>query len=250
MFKTSILSTHQTDKFKTHNDDSITFSSFPSSEATFLCSNIMTTLTSTLKGQKNLSAPQSIQWFVGNIFSSKPPLLSLWTCCRQLRESQPSRVQHYEKFLLLATWHGHPWANNISYDLLYIVVVGFVFWQQEIKISEVGKFVVYLKACRAKGSSSANGQKLKNGRQQWTVSTFPFYPREESPSPSTKGRIQSSPPFPARLRLFVSFPCLLLPAGLCLLVLSLLLSAAPAPLAPLSPPPLAPLVHATQLCCS
>ena len=36
-----------------------------------------------------------------------------------------------------------------------VVVVGLVFWQQEMKISEVVKFVVYLKACRAQGSSSA-----------------------------------------------------------------------------------------------
>ena len=65
-----------------------------------------------------------------------------------------------------------------------------------------------------------------------TILTFPFSPREESLAPSTKGRIKSSPPFPTRLRLFVSFLCLLQPASLSLLVLSLLLPAAPAPLAP------------------
>ena len=70
-----------------------------------------------------------------------------------------------------------------------------------------------------------------------TILTFPFSPREESPSPSTKGRIQSSPPFPARLRLFVSFLCILQPASLSLLVLALLLLAALTPPAPWSPPP-------------
>ena len=42
----------------------------------------------------------------------------------------------------------------------------------ETKISEVEKFVVYLKAYRVQGCSSANGQKLKKCRQQWTVSNF------------------------------------------------------------------------------
>ena len=85
-----------------------------------------------------------------------------------------------------------------------------------------------------------------------TILTFPFSPRKESPSPSTKGRIQSSPPFPPRLRLFVSFLCHLQPASLCLLllVLSLLLPAALTPPAPWSLPPLAPQAGAIQLCCS
>ena len=60
-------------------------------------------------------------------------------------------------------------------------------------------------------------------QQQRTDSTYAFSPREESPSPSTKGWIQSSPPFPAWLRFFVSFLCLLLPADLSLLVLLSLL---------------------------
>ena len=43
-----------------------------------------------------------------------------------------------------------------DFNFSYIVVVGLVFWQQEMKISEVVKFIVHLKACRAQGSSSAN----------------------------------------------------------------------------------------------
>ena len=54
----------------------------------------------------------------------------------------------------------------------------------------------------------------------------------------------------SRLRLFVSFLCLLQPASLSLLVLSLLLLAALAPPAPWSPPPWAPPAGATQLYCS
>ena len=109
-----------------------------------------------------------------------------------------------------------------------VVVVGLVFQQQEsVKSELIEKLFIGSYSSRSYvGSSSANGQRCRKTKLNKS-SHFPFLsPREENPSPSTKGRIQSSPPFPARLRLFVSF---LLPAAcLCPCLSALLHHPAPA----------------------
>ena len=68
---------------------------------------------------------------------------------------------------------------------MFKFVVGLLFWQQKVK---------YLKSANLLCIWEIKQQK---DRQQWTVFTFPFSPREATPSPSTKGHIQSSPPFPS-----------------------------------------------------
>ena len=85
-----------------------------------------------------------------------------------------------------------------------MVVVGLFFQQQEnVKIWIICE-IIYCKLFEPK----APHQQMVNDVEKLNINKsfhFPFLsPREESPSPSTKGRIQSSPPFPARLRLFVS----------------------------------------------
>ena len=58
----------------------------------------------------------------------------------------------------------YQFSNKVSYiyiQLLYIVMIGLFFRQQEIKISEVGKFVPFLKAYQAQGFLLAIGQKFK-----------------------------------------------------------------------------------------
>ena len=144
-----------------------------------------------------------------------------------------------------------------------IVVVGLVFRQQEGKYLKLEFCCVFCIVYFGSYSSQrllisewSKTTKMIDNNEQFSLS-LSLQGRKESPSPSTKGQIQSFPPFPSRLkslwekkeemqvrewerarwtsrlRLLVSFPCLL--------VLSSLLPAAPAPPAPWSPPPSAPL---------
>ena len=57
--------------------------------------------------------------------------------------------------------------EEIHYEYREVVVVGLVFWQKEIKTSEVVKFVVHLKDCRTQGSSSASMEKMIDDEDCW-----------------------------------------------------------------------------------